>query len=88
LPTPRFSVLAGGCVAVLAASGVLQAWLQLGNAAGLYDTGYGRVVLGKVAALLALLGMGWFARRRWVPEVSDTAARLRRHFAGRRWKWP
>jgi len=67
---PRFSVLAGGCVAVLAASGVLQAWLQLGNAAGLYETGYGRVVLGKVAALLALLGMGWFARRRWVPEVS------------------
>lgn len=67
---PRFSVLAGWCAAVVAASGVLEAWLQLGRVAGLYESGYGRVVLGKTAVLLALLGLGWFARRRWVPEVS------------------
>lgn len=67
---PRFSTLAGGCVLLLTASGLLEAWLQLGTVAGFYESGYGRVVLAKMAALLMLLGFGSFARRRWVPEVA------------------
>jgi len=68
---PRFSRLAGWCAAVVAGGGVLNALLQLGGVNLLLSSGYGRVVLGKVAALMVLLGLGWFARRRWVPEAGS-----------------
>ncbi len=67
---PRFSRLAGWCAAVVALSGVLNALLQLGGVSKLLNSGYGRLVLGKVAALVLLVGLGWFARRRWVPDAS------------------
>lgn len=66
---PRFSMLAGWCVGVLAVSGVLEAAYQVGSVGALVETGYGRVVLGKVAVLGVLLGLGWWARRRWVPSA-------------------
>lgn len=66
---PRFSMLAGWCVGVLAVSGVLEAAYQVGGFGALTETGYGRVVLGKVAVLGVLLGLGWWARRRWVPAA-------------------
>jgi putative copper resistance protein D len=35
----------------------------------LVDTGYGRIVLAKTAALLALGALGWWWRRTWVPAA-------------------
>ena len=68
---PRFSRMAAWCAGVVAVSGVLNALLQLGGVSTLLSSGYGRLVLGKVAALVVLVGLGWFARRRWVPDASD-----------------
>jgi len=68
---PRFSRLAGWCAAVVAVSGVLNALLQLGGVSTLLSSGYGRLVLGKIAALVVLVGLGWFARRCWVPNAGS-----------------
>jgi len=79
---PRFSRLAGWCAAVVAVSGVPNTLLQLGGVGTLLSSGYGRLVLGKVAALVVLLSLGAFARRRWVPEAvqhrTPAAVSLRR----------
>lgn len=66
---PRFSVLAVWCVGVLAVSGTVEAAYQVGGLGALTGTGYGRVVLGKAAVLAVLVGLGWWARRRWVPAT-------------------
>jgi len=61
---------------------VLNALLQLGGVNLLLSSGYGRLVLGKIAALVVLLGLGALARRRWVPEAvqhrTPAAVSLRR----------
>lgn len=61
---PRYSRIAGGCLAVVAVSGVANAAVRVGSWAALTGTGYGLLVLGKTAALLALAGLGGLARRR------------------------
>lgn len=86
----RFSPLAAWCVAVLIATGTLQAWRQLGNPDELLTTGYGRLLTAKVAVILLLLGAAYRARR-WtrrharpdaVPKPTATALRtLRRTLA-------
>lgn len=79
----RFSTLAGWCFVVVAASGVLNAGVRLGGPAALVESGYGRLVLAKVAALLVLGGFGWWHRRRTVrpPTAGSCAAALRKRFA-------
>lgn len=75
----RFSRVAQICVALLVATGVLQAWQQVGSVAALLGTGYGRVLIGKlclVAVLLALgaVARGW-VRRLYGPEPADLQGR-------------
>ena len=67
---PRYSTIAWRCVWVLAATGVVNAAVRLGGIAPLVTTGYGRVVLAKVAALAALLAAGWWLRRTWVAPAA------------------
>jgi copper transport protein len=62
---PRWSVVAMGCVAVLAGTGLFQAWREVGSWAALTGTGYGQLLLAKTAAFLVLLGLGNEGRR-WV----------------------
>jgi putative copper resistance protein D len=50
----RFSRLALVSWVVVGASGVVNAWVRLDSPADLVDTAYGRVVLGKTLALVAL----------------------------------
>ncbi|MGW4898600.1 copper resistance CopC/CopD family protein [Kitasatospora sp. NPDC004240] len=65
----RFSRLALGAVAVLAATGLYQSWRGLGSWGALTDTEYGRLLLVKTGCVIAMLGVAWISRA-W-------AARLR-----------
>lgn len=66
---PRFSRLAGWCLAVLAASGVLTAAMLLDSVPALLTTGYGRVVVAKAVVLLAVALAGLTMRSRVLPAV-------------------
>ena len=59
----RYSLLAGWCFVIVAASGVVNALARI-DLADLLGTAYGRVVLAKAAALVALGGFGFWQRRR------------------------
>lgn len=61
---PRYSTLAGLCLTGVALTGVLNAQLRLPGWAALFSTGYGVIVVAKVALLLCLGGLGLLARRR------------------------
>lgn len=66
---PRFSQLSLVCVVVLLIGGVLGAAGRFGAAAELYTTGYGRVLLAKVAMTVLLITLGWRNRTMWVPAA-------------------
>ena len=71
----RFSPLALACVVALAATGVLQALIDMGwSLSALTDTPFGRAVLIKVALLVALVGLGAVNRQRVVPGLRRLAA--------------
>lgn len=70
-----FSRLALPCVVTIAATGVYQAQRNVAAWAGLVDTGYGRLVLAKVAGLVALAGCGYLARQRLAGARPVGAAR-------------
>jgi copper resistance protein D len=61
---PRFSTLAGFCLATVTVSGVLTAQVRLGSWAALFLTGYGALVIAKAVALGLLGGLGLLTRRR------------------------
>jgi putative copper resistance protein D len=61
---PRFSTLAGACLAVVTVSGVLTAQVRLGSWAALFLTGYGALVIAKAGALVLLGLLGLLTRRR------------------------
>jgi copper resistance protein D len=61
---PRFSTLAGFCLATVTVSGVLTAQVRLGSWAALFFTGYGALVIAKTVALVLLGGLGGLTRRR------------------------
>jgi putative copper resistance protein D len=63
---PRFSQLAGVCLAAVAVTGVLNAQVRLETWGALFTTGYGWLVVAKTACLLLLAGLGGLARRRLV----------------------
>ncbi len=61
---PRFSTLAGGCLACVVVSGVAGAVLRVSSWAALVTTGYGWLVLAKSVCAVLLGGLGGLARRR------------------------
>ena len=61
---PRFSTLAGGCLACVVVSGVLNAVLRVSSWTALVTTGYGWLVLAKSLCVVLLGGLGGLARRR------------------------
>ncbi|MEV6023004.1 copper resistance protein CopC [Streptomyces sp. NPDC052036] len=66
----RFSRLAFGSVVVLTATGVYQAWRQLGSWSALTGTPYGQLLLVKVALVAVLVGIAWISRR-WTARLAD-----------------
>lgn len=66
----RFSRLAFGSVVVLTATGVYQAWRQLGSWSALTGTSYGQLLLVKVGLVAVLVGIAWISRR-WTARLAD-----------------
>ncbi len=67
---PRYSVLALWCWLTVAVSGVANAWVRLGGWGPLVDSSYGRLVLGKALAIVALGAFGWWMRRHVLAGLS------------------
>jgi copper transport protein len=70
---PRFSKLALGCVAVLTVTGTYQAWREIWPIPALWSTGYGQILIAKVAGFLLIVAVAYFSRqavlRRYVTPV-------------------
>ena len=67
---PRFSRLATACVLVVAASGLVNAVVELAPEFDLFATGYGVVLVLKVVCLTALGGLGATIRFRLLPGIA------------------
>jgi copper transport protein len=59
----QFSPIAFGAVAVIVASGVVQAYRQVGSLDALTDTDYGRLLLVKTAFVVGAVAVAWVSRR-------------------------
>ena len=83
----RFSTVALVCFVTTAVSGLLNGWIRLATGdglwSGLFTTGYGWLLLGKLAALAALGCFGWWHRRHTLVELSAGRPKAFRRFAGR-----
>lgn len=76
----RFSKIAFGCVAVLAATGLYQSWRGLGSWGALGSTEYGRLLLVKTGCVVVMLGVAWISRT-WMARLRsapDEAAEVER----------
>lgn len=73
---PVFSRMAAVCVGVITVTGTYQAWRQLDSVGALFDTGYGRLIIVKVALLAALVAVAAGSRR--IVRRADGVAGLRR----------
>lgn len=69
----RYSVIAGWCLAAVAASGLVSGWLRLGSVDGL-RTRYGALLLVKLGLLVGLAGIGLLHRRRTVAALERRTA--------------
>ncbi|HEY2282332.1 MAG TPA: CopD family protein [Solirubrobacteraceae bacterium] len=65
----RFSPIALGAVIAIAATGVVQAYIDVRSLHGLFHTTYGALIVVKVALLATLLGLGWVHRERIIPAL-------------------
>lgn len=65
----RLSSIATLALALVLVSGVYNSWKQLGALEPLWTTDYGRILLVKLALVLAMLGIGAYNRVRLVPQV-------------------
>ncbi len=69
----RFSQVALIAVAVILASGLVQAYVLVRHPHALLDTAYGRAVLIKFCLLVGLIGLGAYNRYRSVPRLEKVA---------------
>lgn len=66
-----FTPVALASAAVLVLSGAIGAWLQMGGISPLFASGYGRLVLLKIAVLLVIAALGMLNWRRIVPGIAS-----------------
>jgi putative copper resistance protein D len=78
--TLRFSVLGLASVATLMVTGLINAFYLVGSIAALLDTGYGRLLMAKVALFLVMVAVAAINRFRLTPElVPDATLAPARH---------
>ena len=65
----RFSTMAGIAFGVVAASGVVNAWIRLPYLGDLWTTDYGRLIMVKGVLLISLGGFGYLHRKRTLPAI-------------------
>jgi copper transport protein len=70
----RFSPIALWSVAVVVASGLVQAWRQVGSIDALTSTTYGRLLLAKSAAVVVLIGLAVASRTLVQRRLPDPAS--------------
>lgn len=78
----RFSTLAGGCVALILATGSYQIWHRVGSFEALLQTPYGQLLLVKLVIVLILLGLGAINRYHILPKLSPHIAARSAALAG------
>ena len=66
----RFSTLATVMVILVGISGTALAWIEVGSLDALTSTGYGRLLLVKVAVVAVIAGLGVYNHFRLVPALS------------------
>lgn len=69
LASRRFSALALWVFVGVGVSGVVNAWIRLGDFENLFTSRYGAVVLIKIFAFVALGMLGWAHRRHTLPQI-------------------
>lgn len=74
----RFSTAAAGVLAALVATGSLLVWRILGSWTALVDTGYGRLVLAKIAIALVVVTIAAWNRWSLLPRLQRAANRTTR----------
>ena len=77
---PSFSAVALTAVALLLATGIINAFVELPELAALWESTYGRLVLAKSALLVVLVAAGAFQRRLVLPRLRRGAAGAGRLF--------
>ncbi|HTA35946.1 MAG TPA: CopD family protein [Solirubrobacteraceae bacterium] len=70
----RFSPIALGAVVAIAATGVLQAYIDVRSLHGLLHTTYGALIIAKTVLLLVLIAFGWVNRQRVIPLLQRVVA--------------
>lgn len=70
----RFSPLGILCVGGLLATGLVNAWTLVGTIPGLVGTPYGRLLLFKLAAFIAMIGLAAVNRQRLTPALAGSGA--------------
>ncbi|RDH77389.1 copper resistance protein CopD [Mycolicibacterium moriokaense] len=68
---PRFSELSLWCVIALLTGGVIGAVVALDAGSQLFATGYGRVLLLKIALTVVLMVLAWRNRASWLPAAKS-----------------
>jgi len=66
----RFSILGSVSVATLILSGFVNAWILVGSFCGLVVTGYGQLLMLKLAAFAVMLGFAAFNRFALTPRLA------------------
>ena len=84
LVVQRFSVLGMGAVAVVLASGVINALFTVGSVAALADSSYGRLLVVKLAGVGAMLLLAALNRWRYTPVLADDKASIEARVAAAR----
>jgi putative copper export protein len=69
--TRRFSSFGLAIVAILLASGVINAWILTDGLAALTETTYGRLLLLKIALFTAMAGLAAINRWYWTPQLPN-----------------
>jgi putative copper export protein len=69
----RFSTLAGCCLAAVVASGMFNAWVELGSLDALWTTRYGAILIAKVLLVLAVASLGAANRFAVLPRLGAEA---------------
>ena len=68
----RYSSIALLAFVGVAASGVVSAWLRIGSLDALFGTGYGKLIVMKTVALVALGAFGALHRQRLIPKIASS----------------
>ena len=82
----RFSTMAGISFAGILVAGTLLAIVEVGSVANLFETGYGQLLVLKIALVGLLLFLAWYNRYLLLPGLFSTAATAAGRGAGLGWQ--